>query len=110
MPPLSVLDTNRPGNCLPHPRKLAYHGRTARLETLARDDISANSKGATMGLFWDLLQQSQISSQSHRADSLEQRVASLENDVRENRRLLQRLLEVLENRFGQDIDGDGRVG
>lgn len=63
-----------------------------------------------MGLFWDLLQQSQLSSHSQRADSIEQRVARLECEVRDNTELLRRLLQLLESRFGQDIDEDGRIG
>ena len=63
-----------------------------------------------MGLFWDLIQQGQISSQSSRADSLEARVARLEGELRETQRLLRALMERLEKHFGADIDGDGRVG
>lgn len=63
-----------------------------------------------MGLFWDLIQQSQISSQSSRADSLEQRVAALERQVEGTNRLLRELLMRLEQRLGEDIDRDGRIG
>ncbi len=63
-----------------------------------------------MGLFWDLIQQSQISEQRDRASSLESRVSSLESDLRETRQLLHRLLERLERRFGEDIDQDGKIG
>jgi hypothetical protein len=47
-----------------------------------------------MGLFWDLIQHSQISNQRESHESLEERV---------------RYLETLETHFGRDIDGDGRV-
>lgn len=63
-----------------------------------------------MGLFWDLMQQSQISDQRGRADSLEGRVSQLENELHETRQLVHRLVSVLENEYGKDIDGDGRVG
>ena len=63
-----------------------------------------------MGLFWDLIQQSQISDQKQRTSSLDERVARLEGDLRSTQRLVRQLLEVLEKRFGEDIDGDGRVG
>ncbi len=63
-----------------------------------------------MGLFWDLIQQSQISDQRSQAASLEARVGRLENDLRKTQTLLEQLLQVLEKRFGQDIDGDGRIG
>ncbi len=63
-----------------------------------------------MGLFWDLMQQSQISEQRGRADSLEGRVSQLENELYETRQLLHKLVSILEQEYGKDIDGDGRVG
>ncbi len=63
-----------------------------------------------MGLFWDLIQQSQISDQRSQAASLDSRVGRLENDLRKTQTLLEQLLQLLEKRFGQDIDGDGRIG
>ena len=63
-----------------------------------------------MGLFWDLIQQNQISNQSSRTLSLEGRIDRLELQLRENQRLLAALLERLETHFGTDIDGDGRIG
>jgi hypothetical protein len=63
-----------------------------------------------MGLFWDLIQQSQIGEQRQRATSLEARVVALEAQVAETRRLLTALLRHLEAHFGKDIDRDGKVG
>ncbi len=63
-----------------------------------------------MGLFWDLMQQSQISDQRGRADSLEERVNHLESELYETRQLLHKLASILEKEYGKDIDGDGRVG
>ena len=63
-----------------------------------------------MGLFWDLIQQGQISSQSGRADSLERRVAELERQVNAINGLLREMLERLEQRLGEDINRDGRIG
>ena len=63
-----------------------------------------------MGLFWDLIQQSQISSQSAKAESLDERVRVLESELHETRALLDKLLKVLETHFGRDLDDDGRVG
>ena len=63
-----------------------------------------------MGLFWDLIQQSQISNQSNRSDSLEQRVASLERQMEATNGLLRELLTRLEQRLGEDLNRDGRVG
>jgi hypothetical protein len=63
-----------------------------------------------MGLFWDLIQQNQISNQRSATDSLEERVARLEDQLREMQRLQLSLLKTLEKNFGHDIDGDGQVG
>jgi len=63
-----------------------------------------------MGLFWDLIQQSQISEQRQAAESIEQRVADLEAELEKTQQLQRHLLAVLEEHFGRDIDGDGFVG
>jgi hypothetical protein len=63
-----------------------------------------------MGLFWDLMQQSQLSDQRGRAESLEGRVNQLENELFEARQLLHKLVSTLEKEYGKDIDGDGRIG
>jgi chaperonin cofactor prefoldin len=63
-----------------------------------------------MGLFWDLIQQSQIGEQKERAGSLEDRVAHLEGEQRRTREVLQLLLQRLEQAIGEDIDRDGRIG
>jgi len=63
-----------------------------------------------MGLFWDLIQQSQISQQRDKSWSLERRVEGLERELDATRRLLQQLLSRLETQIGEDIDGDGRIG
>ena len=63
-----------------------------------------------MALFWDLIQQSQISNQRTATDSLEERVARLENQLREMQQVQVSLLKTLEKNFGRDLDGDGQVG
>lgn len=63
-----------------------------------------------MGLFWDLVQQSQIEDQKDQAESLEERVEHLENDLQETKVLLIKTLKALEKAIGQDIDGDGVAG
>jgi hypothetical protein len=63
-----------------------------------------------MGLFWDLIQQSQISEQRNSTESLEERVRDLEQELREVKQIQLRLLQTLETHFTRDIDGDGRVG
>ncbi len=62
-----------------------------------------------MGLFWDLMQQSQIFEQNNATQSLGDRVAVLESRLRKTEQLQRRLLEVLETHFDRDIDGDGKI-
>jgi len=63
-----------------------------------------------MGLFWNLIQQSQISDQKGRADTLETRVAYLEHELHKTKSLLIKTLKVLEEQSGRDINGDGKIG
>ncbi len=63
-----------------------------------------------MGLFWDLIQQSQISDQKERSADLQTRVDRLEADVQHTRQVLKALVVRLEEHFGEDINRDGRVG
>lgn len=63
-----------------------------------------------MGLFWDLLQQSQISEQRGNADNLDARVRQLEGELQRTQRTLHNLVVLLEERFGEDIDRDGKIG
>jgi len=63
-----------------------------------------------MGLFWNLIQQSQISDQKNKASTLEMRVANLEQELYQTRIILQKTLKILEEQTGKDIDGDGKVG
>jgi len=63
-----------------------------------------------MGIFMDLIQESEISEQSERASSLEARVGALELELRQTRTCLHKLVVLLEKEYGRDIDGDGRVG
>ena len=63
-----------------------------------------------MGLFWDLIQQSQISEQRSRATNLEDRVARLEAELTRTKQSILDLLKILEKHFGEDINKDGRIG
>jgi hypothetical protein len=63
-----------------------------------------------MGLFWDLIQQSQISDQRSEHESLQDRVSDLETELREVKQIQLRLLQTLETHFGRDLNDDGRVG
>ena len=53
-----------------------------------------------MGLFWDLLQQSQIRDQQQKSDTLDTRVATLEQELLQTRKTLHALVSLLEQRFG----------
>ena len=63
-----------------------------------------------MGLIWDLIQHGQISQAQERASTLEQRVMRLEEELERTNDVLMRLLRALEQRFGEDMDRDGRIG
>jgi hypothetical protein len=63
-----------------------------------------------MGLFWDLVQQSQIEDQKTKAETLEDRISNLELELDKTKDLLSKTLRVLEEVVGKDIDGDGVTG
>lgn len=63
-----------------------------------------------MGIFWDLIQQSEIQEQSKKAKNLEERVFQLENELKETKVVLKKTLIALENYIEKDIDGDGKLG
>jgi chaperonin cofactor prefoldin len=63
-----------------------------------------------MGIFWDLIQQSQISETESKAETLEKRVVVLEDQLYKTQRIMHEVLTRLEHNFGQDLDDDGRVG
>ena len=63
-----------------------------------------------MGIFWDLLQQDEIEKQKKQANSIEERVAHLEEDLSHMQVLLKKTLIALENHLAKDIDGDGKLG
>lgn len=63
-----------------------------------------------MGLFWDLIQQGQIGEANERTESLEARIDRLEDELHTTNKTLMALLGLLEKRFGEDLDQDGRIG
>jgi|SRR5688572_29415915 len=63
-----------------------------------------------MGLIWDIIQHGQIQESRERASSLESRIDYLEQEVRRTNEALMTLLRALEQRFGEDLNRDGRVG
>jgi hypothetical protein len=63
-----------------------------------------------MGLFWDLLQQGDIDDQGKKLGTLEDRVAQLESELKDTRRVLRELISRLERNLRVDLDSDGRLG
>ena len=63
-----------------------------------------------MGLFWDLIQQNQISKQAQQSQTLEARMAMLEQQVADMRRTLYTVIERLEQNLRVDLDQDGKIG
>lgn len=63
-----------------------------------------------MGLFWDLIQQSELEDQKGKAESLEERVAELETELSTTKALLLKTLHILEKSSGLDINDDGKIG
>lgn len=63
-----------------------------------------------MGIFWDLLQQDELEKQKKQANSLEDRVTHLEEELEKTKTLLKKTLVALETHIVKDIDGDGKMG
>jgi len=63
-----------------------------------------------MGIFWDLMQENELSKQQKQADNIEDRVVYLEAELRNTKELLQKTLAALETHLNKDIDGDGKLG
>jgi uncharacterized protein YlxW (UPF0749 family) len=63
-----------------------------------------------MGIFWDLLQEDELEKQQKQANSLEDRIEYLENELDNTKALLKKTLVALETHLSQDIDGDGKMG
>jgi septal ring factor EnvC (AmiA/AmiB activator) len=63
-----------------------------------------------MGIFWDLLQQEELQKQENKANSLEERIEQLEQELANTRALLKKTLVALETHLNKDIDGDGKMG
>lgn len=63
-----------------------------------------------MGIFWDLMQEDELKKQKAKSNSLEERVAQLEDELEATHKLLRKTLEALETHLSKDIDGDGKTG
>ena len=56
-----------------------------------------------MGLFWDLIQQSQISDARRHVTSIEERVPPLEEKLQKTQLLLHEVIQCLESSLGEDL-------
>jgi hypothetical protein len=63
-----------------------------------------------MGLLWEIVQSGFIYGQKRKSDSIEDRVAFLEEQVQRTQATIGELVRKLEQIHGMDIDGDGRIG
>lgn len=63
-----------------------------------------------MGVLWEILQSGFIYHQKTKADSVEDRVLYLEDQLRRTQDTMRALVKKIEEIHGLDIDDDGRVG
>jgi uncharacterized Rmd1/YagE family protein len=63
-----------------------------------------------MGLLWEIVQTGLMYGQHRKADTIEDRVQTLEQRLDATQNTLRSLVKKLEEMQGIDIDGDGRVG
>lgn len=63
-----------------------------------------------MGVLWEILQSGFIYHQKTKSDTVEDRVAALEGEVRRTQETIRALVRKLEELHGLDIDNDGKVG
>jgi hypothetical protein len=86
--------------------------RWCRLPYRALWNAAAKSheEGRFMGLIWNLIQHGQITENRSRSETIERRLERLEDELHRTNESLISLMKALEVRFGDDLDGDGRVG
>lgn len=63
-----------------------------------------------MGFLWEIVQSGFVYGQHQKTESIEERVALLEGQLRETQATIRKLVMKLEELHGLDVDGDGRVG
>jgi uncharacterized coiled-coil protein SlyX len=63
-----------------------------------------------MGALWEIVQTGLMYGQKRNADSLEDRVRALENELQSTQNTLRALVKKLEEMSGEDMDRDGRIG
>ena len=63
-----------------------------------------------MGLLWEIVQSGFMYGQKRKSDTIEDRVAFLEQQLQGTRNTIRELVKKLEEIHRLDIDGDGRIG
>lgn len=63
-----------------------------------------------MGLLWEIVQSGFMYGQKRKSDTIQDRVAFLEDQLQRTQGTIRELVKKLEEIHGMDIDGDGRVG
>ncbi len=63
-----------------------------------------------MGLLWEIVQTGLMYGQKRQADTIEDRVAILEDRLNATQNTLRNLVKKLEEMQGVDIDSDGKIG
>ncbi len=63
-----------------------------------------------MGLLWEIVQTGLMYGQKRQADTIEDKVAILEDRLNATQNTLRNLVKKLEEMQGADIDGDGKIG
>jgi hypothetical protein len=63
-----------------------------------------------MGLLWEIVQTGLMYGEKQKVDTVEDRVAILEDRLTATQNTLRTLVKKLEEMQGADIDGDGRIG
>jgi uncharacterized protein YaaR (DUF327 family) len=63
-----------------------------------------------MGILWEVVQTGLMYGQKRKSDTVEDRVAHLEEQLKSTQDTLLTLVRKIEEMHGLDVDGDGKVG
>jgi hypothetical protein len=80
------------------------------MDPMARAQNDTSRSEMNMGALWEIVQTGLMYSQKRNADSLEDRVRALENQLQLTQNTLRAVVKKLEEMRGEDIDGNGRIG
>lgn len=72
--------------------------------------IAGIESGTIMGILWEVVQTGLMYGQKRKADTVEDRVQALEDQLQLTQNTLRTLVRKIEEIHGLDVDGDGRVG